>query len=265
MPDSPRASIPLLKAFAVLGLILTVCLPTVASAAKKRGPTGPTGATGPSGPRGSTGPAGPTGVTGPTGPSGPSGSSGPSGPSGSTGPSGPSGPSGTPGTAGAGVTEIPFGSGVDLCSSTTMSALDSDEIDFMGPGRILEDDCNALEPDFKPRAADVQMPLTTTGHIHNLNVSVVCQDSTDLGSGEWIFTVDNAPSGSSIPSQTAVTCPVKSLVGTAAPFIGTCQDTTHSAAFNPGDQLSIEITPSPMGGPNDDSCVVNGAVVEFGR
>src|SRR5208282_5278832 len=123
----PRVSIVRSAAFAVLALIVAVGFPTTASAKKIPGPTGPRGPSGPSGPAGpsgSTGPAGPTGVTGPMGPSGPSGaggSSGPSGPSGSTGPSGPSGPSGATGAPGAGVTEIPFGSGVDLCSSTTMS------------------------------------------------------------------------------------------------------------------------------------------------
>jgi hypothetical protein len=159
------------------------------------------------------------------------------------------------------VTEIPFGSGVDLCSSTTMSALDSDKPDFMGPGRILEDDCNALNSDFTPRAADVQMPLTRMGQISNLRVSVVCQNSTDLSSGQWIFTVENTPNGSSAAVATSVTCPVNSLVGASAPFIGTCQDTTHSAMFNAGDQLSIQIAPS--GTLNDDTCVVGSAVVEF--
>ncbi len=162
------------------------------------------------------------------------------------------------------MTEIPFGSGVDLCSSTTMSALDSSVTDFMGPGRILEDDCNALEPDFTPRAADVQMPVTRAGHVSNLSVRVVCQNATDLASGEWIFTVDDTPSGSSTNSHTAVTCAVSSLAGSVAPFIGTCQDTTDIAAFGAGDQISIEATASPQGVTNDDSCVVSGAVVEFG-
>ena len=96
----------------------------VLNATGPTGPTGPSGNSGPTGPSGASGPTGPSGASGPSGPSGSLGPTGPSGPSGATGPSGPSGPSGT---SGAGVTtEIPFGSGVDLCSSTTMSALDSD-------------------------------------------------------------------------------------------------------------------------------------------
>ncbi len=137
-----------------------------------------------------------------------------------------------------------------------MSALDSDKPDFMGPGRILEDDCNALEPDFMPRAADVQMPLTRAGHIYNLNVTVVCQNSGDLSSGYWTFFVDKEG------TETSVTCAAKTLSGSAAPFIASCQDTTDIVAFNPNDQLSIEAVPTST--PNDDSCVVGSAVVEFG-
>lgn len=258
---SSRSSMLRFLTFAILALIVAVGLPTAASAKpKKPGPTGPTGPVGATGPQGSTGPAGPSGVIGPTGPLG---QSGPSGPSGSSGPSGPSGATGAPG---AGVTEIPFGSGVDLCSSTTMSALDSSVTDFMGPGRILEDDCNALEPDFVPRAADVQMPLTRAGHIENLHVTVVCQNLTDLPSGQgWTFTVEDTPNGSSTPTASTVQCTVVGPpTGTTAPFIKACNDTTDVAAFSAGDQLSIEITPSPSGGPNDDSCVVSGAAVEFG-
>lgn len=134
-------------------------------------------------------------------------------------------------------------------------------VPLMGPGRILEDGCNALEPDFMPLAADVQMPLTRTGTMGNLRVRVVCQNSTDLSSGQWIFTVENTPNGSSAALATSITCPFSSLVGASAPFIGICQDTSHSATFNAGDQISIKTTPS--GTLNDDTCVVGGAVVEF--
>jgi hypothetical protein len=219
--------------------------------------SGPTGATGPSGP------SGPSGATGPSGPSGPSGATGPTGPSGASGPSGPTGPSGATGAAGAGVTEIPFGSGVDLCSSTSMSALDSDVTDFMGPGRILEDDCNELGPGATPEASDVEMPVTTAGTIRNLSVRVLCQNSTDLPSSSvgWIFKVvdDN---GSSVVA-TAVSCTAKGPLPTSAPFLASCQDTTDTATFSANQGLSIEIT--QLGTPPDDTCVVSGAVLEFGQ
>lgn len=171
------------------------------------------------------------------------------------------GPTGPTGPTGQGVTEIPFGSGTgDPCSTVGISVLDASFVDFMGPGRILENSCNALEGDLMPRAVDVQMPVTRAGHASNLSVTVLCQNATDLGAGQqWTFVVENNG------SDTQVTCAAAGpLVGTTAPFATTCQDTTHSSAFTSGDRLSVKITPVPMGGPADHICVVSGAVVEFG-
>jgi hypothetical protein len=152
--------------------------------------------------------------------------------------------------------------------------IDSTLPNFMGPGRGLEDDCNNDGFSSPPSHFDVEVPMPVGGTANKFFVTVECHDSADVGfSSGTGFRFDVLKNG----FTTGITCTAAGPAGAAAPHGVSCSDTTHTAAFGEGDNLSIRVegVPQPLAGPvcltidecaappDNDECRVSGWSLDY--
>ncbi len=145
-------------------------------------------------------------------------------------------------------TVITGGSEQDGCHGV----LDNSVINYMGPGRGLEDDCNEKFSS-PPSHSDVEVPMAVAGTAGHLQVLIQCNDASDLPSGtSFEFEVEKGG------VDTLLGCTVIPPLSGDIAHNGSCHDDIHFASFSAGDKLSVKISPASIGGPDNDDCRVAG-------
>jgi hypothetical protein len=153
--------------------------------------------------------------------------------------------------------------------------IDSTVPNFMGPGRGLADDGNEFFFLTDPTHFDVEVPMPVGGTASKFFVTVECLDSEDVGfSSATGFRFDVLRDG----FTTGITCNATGPATGAAPHNVSCSDSTHTAGFDEGENLSIRVEglPQPaipvvlgiapfdgVSPPDGDSCRVSGWSLDY--
>ena len=145
------------------------------------------------------------------------------------------------------------GSSQEGTGDNSKGALDNFQLDYMGPGRGLENTDNE-QFSSPPSHFDVEVPMPIKGRAGRLHVRVECIDTDALPDGTS-FEFDVEKNG----VDTALAC---TALGTGS-TLATCQDDVHTVPFLRDDKLSVKVSPQPIDGPEDEECRVAGWTVSY--